>query len=130
MNYQSAKEKLGSRNSRKIANNTYLERDGNTLYIRLHRTRIVTLTPEYIEFNTGGWDTVTTKNRFGYVDGVTVASNGKMGWSIYLRGEGYDSGGHPYYNGIRINPECTALMEDQPNNPKKWYPTLTERSGW
>ena len=58
-------EILGTRNSRKVANNTYAERIGaDTIGIRLHNTYIV----EYhrdrsIIINDGGYRTVTTKAR-------------------------------------------------------------------
>lgn len=50
----------------KIANNTWLSgsgTDSDPFVITLHRTDIVTVTPGTISFNTGGWQTVTTKER-------------------------------------------------------------------
>jgi hypothetical protein len=62
---------LVGRKSKKIANNTYLERDfitddGNDVIfrVRLHRTRIVSFYRNGdVEVHTGGWLTVTTKER-------------------------------------------------------------------
>ncbi len=64
MNYQTAIAKLGNRNSRKVGNNTYLEKAGEAVAIRLHSTQILTFHPDgKAVVNTGGWKTVTTKAR-------------------------------------------------------------------
>lgn len=56
--------RLGTRDSLKIGNNTYAERLGsNVIGIRLHGTHVVTLSPHRIVLNSGGWHTVTTKDR-------------------------------------------------------------------
>lgn len=52
--------------SRKVANNTYLERavSGGGIAVRLHETDILTFWPNgNVRFYTGGWGTVTTKER-------------------------------------------------------------------
>lgn len=55
---------LGNRISRKIANNTYLELDRHSVGVRLHRTIVVCHHQDgQITINTGGWDTVTTRQR-------------------------------------------------------------------
>lgn len=66
--YAAADALLTGRNSqrRKIANNTWLERrpDGS-IAARLHDTDVVTWTTDgRVEFRTGGWNTVTTRERF------------------------------------------------------------------
>lgn len=67
MNYQEADLKLQSRcrESRKIANNTYLKRRRNDeLAVRLHNTDILTFHKDgRIELYTAGWNTVTTRGR-------------------------------------------------------------------
>ena len=67
MNYQNFLEQLTGRykDSRKIANNTYLMRiDSNTIGIKLHDTFVVTYKKNgSIILNSGGWKTVTTKAR-------------------------------------------------------------------
>jgi hypothetical protein len=54
-----------SKTSRNLANNTYVERrDEDTVAIRLHATDVVTFHRDgRIVLNTGGWRTVTTKDR-------------------------------------------------------------------
>ena len=69
MDYKEAKEildaKHGDKNSKKIANNTYLKRyDNGNIAVRLHKTDIILFKPNgAIELNSGGWKTVTTKAR-------------------------------------------------------------------
>jgi hypothetical protein len=69
---------------RKVANNTYLRREAEGIIaLRLHDTDVLTFIkaddayPERVKYDTGGWRTVTTKdriNRFGPA-GVYVSSN-------------------------------------------------------
>lgn len=44
-------------------NNTKITVTGETTVITLHQTDIVTVTPDFIRLNTGGWNTVTTRAR-------------------------------------------------------------------
>lgn len=49
---------------RKVANNTYAERRGDSIALKLHDTDVVTYHPDgSITLDTGGWFTVTTKDR-------------------------------------------------------------------
>jgi len=129
LTYQTADALLGHRDGRKIANNTYLERRSeHRIAIRLHSTDVVTLTPEWIELDSGGWHTRTTWDRMSYAP-IRV-SGGRPGAVILLAGEGWDCGGHPYFDGIRLTADATALAEEQPNAPRGiMRPVLTE-SGW
>lgn len=66
MKYEEANNQLTGRNQngRKLANNTYLERRGDNIALRLHSTDIITFQPDGIVLvTTGGWKTVTTKAR-------------------------------------------------------------------
>ena len=104
MNYEKAKEELGKRTSRKLAHNTYLQsRPDGVIVVRLHETDTVSYNPDgSVRYNSGGWKTVTTKdrmNRWGadtiyihqknrtwyigndrktavYADGITVGKRG------------------------------------------------------
>lgn len=100
MNYESANAQLTGRckNSRKIQNNTYLARRGEDIALQLHSTDVVTLHPDgSITLNSGGWHTVTTKDRISpfhrvsarqgvwymedgtlFYDGVTIDANGNV----------------------------------------------------
>lgn len=66
MTYETANEQLTGRNRdrRKLANNTYLERRGQNIAVRLHSTDIATFRPDgSVTLDSGGWRTVTTKAR-------------------------------------------------------------------
>ena len=89
--YQQATDKLGSRESRKLANNTYLVRiDDNTIGVRLHSTYVVTYhTDGRIVLNSGGWQTVTTKQRMNEYSPLRVTQT-KGVW--YANGQPYADG--------------------------------------
>lgn len=73
--FTEAVEKLGTRNSRKLANNTYLEKqpDG-TIAVRLHSTNVVIYSPDgTITLNSGGWRTPTTKDRINTYSPLLVS---------------------------------------------------------
>lgn len=83
MNAQTLREKLGSRDRRKLENNTYIrqEADGN-IYVRLHTTDIIILSPDdTFTLNTGGWQTVTTKDRLNKYGPVRIYQD-KGQWYI------------------------------------------------
>ena len=66
MNYKNANDKLQGRckDSRKIANNTYLKRRGQDIAVMLHETDIVIFHPNNtFTLNSGGYRTRTTKAR-------------------------------------------------------------------
>jgi hypothetical protein len=82
MNYQGADEKLGSRESRKLDNNTYLKRRGDNIAVLLHETDIVTMKPDGVNvLNSGGWKTVTTKDRINKFSDVCITQR-KGVWYI------------------------------------------------
>jgi len=68
MNYQEAKERLETprkKDSKIIANNTILHttEDGG-IAVQLHATDVITFYPDgSVIYNTGGWNTVTTRER-------------------------------------------------------------------
>lgn len=88
------------RNSRKLANNTYAIRfvslpfDG-AIAIRFHHTDILTFRPDgSVMINTGGWETVTTKERLNrYLPNYGIYSHRfgheSVGWFLFRRGEGW-----------------------------------------
>lgn len=79
--------------SRKLANNTYLERrDGDAIAVRLHSTDIITLHApangtELVTLDSGGWLTMTTKGRMhDYAPGVGIESDRGV-WQVVIRDE-------------------------------------------
>lgn len=102
MSYDNLLSTLKGRESKKIANNTYIVKRDNNLAIRLHQTDVVTFTPNNdMILDSGGWMTATTKDRINnaineagkrinqkrgnwfidglkFQDGLTIHSNGKI----------------------------------------------------
>ncbi|MFA5049291.1 MAG: hypothetical protein WC516_09770 [Patescibacteria group bacterium] len=101
--YKIQDAKLTGRNiqSRKIANNTYLQRRDSDIVVKLHDTDIITYKSNGdIVLNSGGWHTMTTKDRLNnnlprelyisqnkgiwyiknlrYKDGLTIKASGKI----------------------------------------------------
>lgn len=74
--------------SRKVANNTYLERRGDDIAVRLHATDVVTFHADgTATLNTGGWFTVTTKARINdYLPGGISLSSIKGRWFLMYIG--------------------------------------------
>src|SRR6266404_3101911 len=107
MNYQEADAKLTGRcsTSRKLENNTYLERRSSfladkTIAVRLHRTNILTFYPDgRIKLCTGGYSSVTTHDRLNTylprpyrVYGEPVRNNrtGNDGATVLSDGRGHE----------------------------------------
>jgi hypothetical protein len=130
LTYKGAAELLGSRDSRKLANNTYLERrfGGAAIAIRYHDTDVVTLTPRSIVLDSGGWHTKTTWERMSY-SAANVAA-GHNGVVVFLADEGWETGGHPYFDGIRLNANGTKLTREQPNAPRGLLRPIRTVSGF
>lgn len=72
-------------NSRKHANNTWIERRGDNIAVRLHSTDVVLYRPDgSFVLNTGGWHSVTTKDRInGYVPADVRVYSDKGIWTVY-----------------------------------------------
>lgn len=68
---------------RKLENNTYLEERGDSFAIRLHDTDIVMIHPNGVyTLDSGGWRTVTTKDRISHYSPAVVSSV-KHRWFAY-----------------------------------------------
>jgi hypothetical protein len=64
MTYESAKEMLKGRDSKKLCNNTYLKDHQDHISVILHETKIIRFLEDgRIILGSGGWRTVTTKDR-------------------------------------------------------------------
>ena len=88
--FEEAREYLGAKDGRPVANNTRVERrEGGAIAIRLHGTDVVTYRPDgSAVLNTGSWRTVTTKDRINtYAPaGVRVYSD-RGAWKLYREGQ-------------------------------------------
>ena len=72
--YGEAERILGHRESKKLGNNTYLERfDDDTIVIKLHSTYVVTYCKNGdVILDSGGWQSKTTKDRINKYSPVGV----------------------------------------------------------
>lgn len=111
MTYEEAREMIrrtGTRNGRrKLENNTYLigvpEGGAQRYAIRLHDTDVITLHPDCsYTLNSGGWRTVTTKDRINRYAPVSVASD-RGAWYVYPRRGDWDTR-YPFADGMRLIP--------------------------
>lgn len=111
MNYTEADALLTGRNreKRKLANNTYLERRGAAIAVRLHQTDIVTFSPNgVVTLTSGGWGTATTKERINQFASTRISQRS----SIWYMGDGslfYD--GLQLKDGVVLKPRQTEKHE-------------------
>lgn len=102
-------DQLGTRDSRKIGNNTYLERLSNgDIGVRLHQTHVVVAhTDGTVTLNSGGWNTVTTRDRINKHAGVTRVS--QSGGITYL------ANGMRFFDGVRLDSGGLVLNPREPS---------------
>lgn len=128
MDYMSADTQLhhrghgGKMTSRKLENNTYLERLGlthghETIGLLLHRTYIAKFIADgSVILASGGWETMTTKDRLGYVSGFTVFGRRLKGYSHslwWVGRDGYNTPDDellPFFDGIHLDQRTGALL--------------------
>ena len=110
MKYKEAINLIKNRSSKKLANNTYLLKDGVNFVIRLHETNIVTITPKnhYI-LNNGGWQTMTTKDRM----------NRYLPCNIWQEKGLWYLSGSLYYNNMELNSKGNPVKPKNPNKTEK-----------
>ena len=103
MNHQEAKDLFSTARNKEagkpIANNTRLFKRPNGYAIRLHNTDVVTIHPDdTYTLCTGGWETVTTKQRINEYSPAQVYSDRKVwmvGGSLFESGMKVGAGGAP-----------------------------------
>jgi DNA helicase TIP49 (TBP-interacting protein) len=101
--YQDAAEYLGAKSDRPLANNTRLQRrDDGAIAVRLHSTDVVIYRQDgTAELYTGGWRTVTTKDRINTFSPARVYAE---------RGRWYVSPGAVVFaDGLRVSADGTPL---------------------
>jgi len=106
-NYTEAADVLGSRDARKIAHNTCLERlDAETIGVRLHSTYVVRFhAVGTVTLDSGGWQTVTTKERMNRYLGA--------GFGLYQKAHVWyvdtPAGVEEYSDGMTLAPDSATL---------------------
>lgn len=86
-------------NRRKVGNNTYAEiLHDNSVGILLHSTYVVKIHPDdTYTLQTGGWQTVTTKDRINQYSPVRVYQR-KYEWFVKINGKEY-----PFMEGMVVS---------------------------
>ena len=85
--------------SKKVGNNTFevVYKNGDRA-IRLHKTDILTFTPNRVILNTNGWETVTTKARINQYMPNGYVYQRKYKWYVST-----PEGDTPYYDGMELD---------------------------
>jgi hypothetical protein len=109
MNYHEAAAKLQGRcrERRRLERNTYLERRYTVaIAVRLHATDVLTLFPDgRIEINTGGWHTVTTRDRINrYLPSPWSVGSQRGTTVLYKSAAGYHW--NPVQPSTTLSPSC------------------------
>jgi hypothetical protein len=88
-----------NRGQRKVGNNTYayIQADGSVA-IELHGTNVVVIHPDdSVMLNSGGWQTVTTKDRINQYSPVRVYQR-DFTWYVKINGKEY-----PFMDGMVVS---------------------------
>ena len=95
-----------------IANNTRLFKRGEDYAVRLHNTDVVTIhSDDTYTLNTGGWRTVTTKERINRFSPARVYSDKK----VWLVKTGFgEYGGSLFEDGMKVTKRGVALEYNDP----------------
>jgi len=122
MNYQQAFElasKARNANEGKpVANNTRIIKRGDCVAIKLHDTDVVTFAPSgAIILNTGGWKTVTTKDRINSFSPYKVYSD-RGTWFAHIGEKRV-----PFADGVTIYPTGTVKGAGRADIPKREHKT-------
>lgn len=121
MNYEKAVATLKNRPSKKVANNTYLVPVEGGIAVKLHQTNVVTFLQEgTVILNSGGWRTVTTKERINSFSPARVYSDGGV-WFISYR-DNYGSKTYQpddcayqratFFDGMAVDDKGVPLVKD------------------
>ena len=132
--YEELSERLTRKGSgrpmerRKVANNTYLIRGENAIGLLLHSTIVASYgADDTVTLNSGGWRTVTTKDRMNLFSGLArfvVNSNGGI-WFVkfyppdnsYFDRWTFDNSAIRYFDGMKLDLANRRLLnpEDSPD---------------
>lgn len=106
------------RESRKLTHHTYARRDGELLKVRLHETDILTYFPDGgIQLNSGGWRTVTTKDRMSrYLPDGRYLLQERGVWYLTLGGR-CNGTRYAFADGMSVYPDGHVLNAGK-DNPK------------
>lgn len=100
------------KSAKRVDNNTYrIEYEDGSIAIRLHDTDVVTFKGDTITLNSGGWQTVTTKDRINEHAPIYIVQR-KGQWFAGAKE-------HRFYDGMQFNYMGELLTQPLPNNDKE-----------
>lgn len=107
--------RMAKTRKRKLANNTYLNiREDGGYAVRLHSTDVVIFYQDRIVLDSGGWQTVTTKDRMNGFSPFMVYSDSGV-WYVRTGSQDY-----PFADGITFHNDGTVTgAGSDPNQTKK-----------
>lgn len=117
--FKEAMAKLGTRDSKKLANNTYLKkREGGNIAVLYHETDVVIYQPHgKTILESGGFRTKTTKERIIEFSPARVYQR----QSVWYMGDGsaYYDGMEVYDTGVPVKPRLPERVEKEMKEKKK-----------
>lgn len=114
-------EGRGYRDRVKLKNNTILHRDPSSsdqaAHVQLHNTNVISFHPHHFELDTGGWPTVTTKDRINsFIPRRWGVFSNRDGWWVYDREMNQT---YQFKNGMAIDYEHGPINQDPHEVPLK-----------
>lgn len=103
--WQDVQEYLGKKTDRPYTHGraTRVQKRENGIAIKYHDTDVVLFTPDYIELNSGGWRTLTTKARMNENIPNTVIWQDRGVWYVNPVGHWGRENRITYFDGIRLS---------------------------
>jgi hypothetical protein len=105
MNYEKVLNTIKNRETKKIANNTYLVKHDDYFGLKLHETEVVKFFPSHVEYYTGGWKTVTTRDRLQYGPAHVFTEKGT--WYV----GNYNDKQSMFYEGIKVDYDGNVISK-------------------
>lgn len=110
LNYVEARKQLGTRETKKLARNTYLREDHGNMVIKFWETDIVKIDPQDIyTLNTGGYLTTTTKERLNSFTPARIGADKGL-WYVHTGSWSDDTHTRVLFaDGIQVNKDGYVL---------------------
>lgn len=107
LTFESCTNLIKNRETKKLANNTYLKKENGNFVVTFHETGIVTVLPDdSLILTTDGYRTKTTKIRLNEYIGNRIYQKNSI-W--YITGNNTSDDGIPFYDGITIDKNGNLL---------------------
>lgn len=114
-------ETARDKKSKPLQNNTRAElRDNGNVAIKLHDTDVVTVSPDNVyTLNSGGWQTVTTKDRINAYAPVSITQRNYI-W--------YMGDGSLFYDGMEVKANGEIVKPKKPGNSERQLNKLKKQA--